>query len=152
LAYSSALHEVNKFPINRFLHQKLITCLFAECLKVAHRTRIGRDNLQNLTRCHVRQRLFGAQNRQRTVESPRIDFLVGGRRLQHESWRVDQAILRCGGFAKLRDRRRQRAPRPIDRRAVVDSPLLDRFDSIRGQRVRAQELDCGYFQFALFIG
>ena len=51
---SSALEEMNKFLVDRLLCQKLIAGLFAERLKVAHRTRIGRNHLQNLTRCHVR--------------------------------------------------------------------------------------------------
>src|SRR5688500_3762148 len=68
-------------------------------MKVAHRTRIGRHNLQNLTRGHVRQRLFGAQDRQRAVEPPRVDFLVGGRWLQHE---VGASIERFYDAAALR--------------------------------------------------
>ena len=59
-----------------FGRQQGIAGLPGERLEILHRTGIRRQNAQHLARAHVGQRLFRPQNRQRTVQAARVEFLV----------------------------------------------------------------------------
>ena len=54
----------------------LVAGLLGERGEIALRSRVGGQHLQNLTARHVGERLLCPQNRQRTVEPARVDFLV----------------------------------------------------------------------------
>ena len=59
---------------------QLVSGLPTEGLKVADACGISRGDPDDLTRCHIVQRLFRAQNRQWAVQSAGVDFAIG---LQH---------------------------------------------------------------------
>src|SRR5689334_16426900 len=63
--------------------QKPVAGLLGECLEVAHRARVGRENPQNLPALHVVERFLGAQDRQRAVEPASIDFAIDLERRVH---------------------------------------------------------------------
>jgi hypothetical protein len=81
------------------LAEQFVARLLAERLEVAVRPRVGRDHLQHLAATHVGQRLFRTQDRQRTVQAARVDFLVGDeiRRWLHQVG-AEQAV---GGNARF---------------------------------------------------
>ena len=55
----------NRFPV-----------CFANASKIADRGRVGREDAQHLAAAHVVEGFLGAQDRQRAVRAPRIDFPI----------------------------------------------------------------------------
>jgi hypothetical protein len=56
--------------------QQFVARLLREDLEIQNRSRIGRDDVQRLSALHSRQGLFGAQDRQRTIQATGIQFLI----------------------------------------------------------------------------
>src|SRR5262245_65274582 len=63
------LHEEDELVLQRLGGQQRIPGLPGECREVLDRTRVGRDDLEDLARRHVGERLRGAQYRSLTVET-----------------------------------------------------------------------------------
>ncbi len=60
-----------------FGFKKLVPCRSAERFEVLYRSRIGGQDLQRAARGHLLQRLLGAQDGERTIESLRVEYLIG---------------------------------------------------------------------------
>jgi hypothetical protein len=68
---SSAPQVVNEFLVDGLLREEIVAGLLSEGLEVAHRSGIRCQDLQHLAAGHVRQRFFGAQDRQRAIQAAR---------------------------------------------------------------------------------
>lgn len=56
--------------------QQFVSCLPGKRLEIAHRSGVGRKYSQYLARLHVIERLLGAQDRQRTIQSPGVEVPI----------------------------------------------------------------------------
>jgi len=67
--------------------QKLVPGLAGKCLEIADARGVSRDNADDLAALHVVQGLLGAQDGQRTIEAPRVDFSIV---LQHTVYQSEE--------------------------------------------------------------
>src|SRR5687767_612448 len=79
-------HEESEFFVRFRLRDELVPGLARERLEILHGAGIGGENLEDLTRLHVGQRLLRAQDRQRAVQTARVEFLVEVHASYYAAW------------------------------------------------------------------
>lgn len=71
-----ALHEEGEFAVQFTVIDQLVASLSAKRLEIANRTWIGCRYAENLATSHLSKRFLGFQDRERTMQTPRVQIFL----------------------------------------------------------------------------